>query len=71
VFFDFEVGFVVEDGVEDVGGFSDGGWDDSGAVLGVSVGGPGVDGGTGAGEVSAQSSCGRGFDGDGESLSVG
>ncbi len=37
VFFDLEVGIIVKDDVENVGGFSDGGGDDASAVLGVPV----------------------------------
>jgi phenylpyruvate tautomerase PptA (4-oxalocrotonate tautomerase family) len=40
VLLDVEVGFVVEDGIEDEGGFPHRGGDDLGAVLGVLVGGP-------------------------------
>ena len=38
-----EVGLVIEDDIEDVGGFSHGGGDNPGSVLGVAVRGPGVD----------------------------
>ena len=61
VFFDgdVEVGFVVEDCIEDVGGFAFGGLDHPCAVLGVLVRGPGVDRGALAGVVLAHCACGR------------
>ena len=43
VFEDREVGLVVEDLIEDVGGISHGRGDDLGAILGVLVRGPGVE----------------------------
>jgi len=70
VFFDLEVGLVVEDRVEYVGGFAHCGGDDSGAVLDVVISCPGVDSCAGAGEVATHRPCFGVANGEWEALTV-